>query len=106
MSQLTPKIDQWYQDSRTGTLFEIVAWDTDENTVQVQYLDGEIADLDLEFWAELALQPAAAPEDWRSAFELDDDAFSADPDAALHPTAWASPVSSVEPETMVGVEDL
>jgi len=96
MSKLTPTIDQWYQDSRSGTLFEIVAWDADEGTVQVQYLDGERA--------ELALLPAAAPEDWRSAFELDGD-IGLDPDAAMHPTAWGNPLTSVEPEAMLGVEE-
>ena len=105
MSQLSPVVDQWYQDSRTGALFEIVAWDADESTVQVQYLDGEITDFDLETWGELVLLPAAAPEDWRTAFELDSD-VNIDPDAALHPTAWSSPLSSVEPEAMLGVEDL
>ncbi len=104
MSLLSPVVDYWYQDSRTGALFEIVAWDPDENTVQVQYLDGEITDFDLETWGELVLLPAAAPEDWRTAFELDGDA-NLDPDAAFHPTAWGSPLAGVEPETMVGVED-
>ena len=105
MSELKPVIGHWYQDDRNGALFEIVAWDADEGTVQVQYFDGEIADFDLESWAELALRPAAAPEDWRSAFELDDEE-EFDPDAAMHPTAWGNPLASVEPETMLGVEDL
>ena len=104
MSQLRPVIGQWYQDSRTSALFEIVAWDPDENTVQLQYLDGEIADMDLESWGDLVLLPAAAPEDWRTAFELDDDAC-VDPDAAFHPPAWGSPLAGVEPEAMLGVED-
>ena len=104
MSQPIPKIDQWYQDLNTGALFEIVAWDVEEGTVQVQYLDGEITDLDLESWGELALQPATAPEDWRTAFELDSD-LESDQDAALHPVAWGSPLASVEPENMLGVED-
>jgi hypothetical protein len=103
MSVITPKIDHWYQDSRSGALFEIVAWDSDEGTVQVQYLDGEIADFDLDSWSELALRPAAAPEDWRSAFEVDE---SGDPDAAWHPPGWGSPLASVEPDTMYGVEEI
>lgn len=104
MSKLTPKIEQWYQDSASGAVFEIVALDIDEGTVQVQYLDGEIANIDPEDWNELLLQKAAAPEDWRSAFELDGEA-DLDPDAAFHPTTWGSPLISMEPDTMLGVEE-
>lgn len=104
MSRLTPEIGHWYQDSRSGQLFEIVARDGSEGTVQVQYLDGELADLDLEAWAELALRPAAAPEDWRTAFELDPDEET-DPDAAMHPPTWSDPLADIEPDTMYGVED-
>jgi hypothetical protein len=105
MSQVIPQIGHWYQDSRSGAVFEIVALDVEESTVQVQYIDGEIADLDTESWGELILGPAAAPEDWRSACELDD-GLDSDSDDAMHPTAWASPLASVEPDAMVGVEDL
>ena len=104
MSRLTPEIGQWYQDSRSGQLFEIVASDSNEGSIQVQFLDGELTDYDLESWAELMLQPAAAPEDWRTGFEVDGE-DNVDPDEALHPTSWASPVTEIEPDTMVGVED-
>lgn len=103
MNQLIPIVDQWYQDSRSGSLFEIVA--IDRGTIQVQYEDGEIADIDVESWQELQLLDAAAPEDWRSPFELDSD-LDLDTDTPFHPTAWSSPLTSVEPETMLGVEDL
>ena len=35
-------------------------------------LDGEVTEYDLEVWRMLQLQRAAAPEDWRTPFELDD----------------------------------
>lgn len=105
MSQVIPQIHHWYQDSRSGAVFEIVALDVEESTVQVQYVDGEIAALDRESWGELILGPAAAPEDWRSACELDDD-LDTHSDDAIHPTVWASPLASVEPDTMLGVEDV
>lgn len=104
MSGYLPTIGQWFQDQSNRQLFEVVATEHDEGTVQIQYLDGEIADLSVESWAELSLRPAAAPEDWRSAFELDkNDAM--DPDAALQPNQWDDPLSHIEPETGPGTED-
>lgn len=104
MSLTTPRIGHWYQDCSSNALFEVVAWDPDEGTVQVQYLDGEIADMDIESWTGTALRAAAAPEDWRSAFELDD-AVDLDRDAALHPGAWGNPLANFEPDIVVGIED-
>lgn len=104
MSRLLPEIGRWYQELGSRQVFEIVALDREEGTVQIQYLDGEIADYDLEAWGELTLVGAAAPEDWRTAFELDDD-VAMDPDAALQPPQWGNPLSRIEPETMLGIDD-
>lgn len=104
MTTAVPRIGHWYQEDG-GPLFEIVAFDSDEASVQVQYLDGELADFDFETWGEMSAKVAAAPEDWRTAFELDEDTAS-DPDAAQHPVEWSSPLSSIEPETIYGVEDV
>ncbi len=104
MSLQVPKIGRWYQDQQSGKLFEIVALDDEGSAVQVQYVDGEIESLDLDVWAEMTLQAAAAPEDWRTAFELDlEDGL--DPDAPLHPLEGGSPLNRIEPETMLGVEE-
>ncbi|WP_439107071.1 DUF6763 family protein [Congregibacter sp.] len=105
MSQFVPKLGRWYQDRESGQLFEIVSLDLDEANVQVQYLDGELADFDLDVWAELSLRTAAAPEDWRTPFELDD-ADEIDPDAAMHPLQWSSPLSNIEPDTVLAIEDV
>ena len=105
MSRHLLQVGLWYQDRDTGLLFEIVATDLDEGTVQVQYLDGEIADFDTESWAFLNLLPAAEPEDWRSVLEVDDD-YSPDTDMAGYPLQWGSPLSRIEPETVLGIEDI
>lgn len=104
MKSFVPTIGRWYQEETTQQLFEIVAIEAEDASIQVQYLDGEIASFELEAWAEMALSLAAAPEDWRSAFELDQD-DQLDPDAAQHPLQWSSPVNSIEPDTVLGVED-
>lgn len=104
MAREGPRIGRWYKDEQTGALFEVVAWDDHADTAEVQYLDGEIAEFDLDAWSELALQPAAEPEDWRSAYELcAEDGL--DPDLPIHPPDWDNPLNSIEPDTMWGVED-
>lgn len=104
MNQQRPTIGQWYQDVQNRALFEVVAVDDHAGTIEVQYLDGEIAEFDQEGWRELPLVPAEEPEDWRMPFELSAE-DSADTDLPLHPIDWSSPLSRIEPDTALGVED-
>lgn len=101
---LNPVVGRWYLDVETDTLFEVVAWEPQGLAVEVQYVDGEVAEFDLDVWSQLTLEPAAAPEDWRNPFELDDD-DGLDPDLPFHPEDWNSPLSTIEPDAMVGVEE-
>jgi hypothetical protein len=104
MKMLSPVVGGWYKDLETGTLFEVVAWDTATLTIETQYLDGEVAEYDLDVWRDMPLEAVAAPEDWRNPFELDDE-DNLDPDLPFHPEDWNNPLSLIEPETMYGVED-
>jgi hypothetical protein len=104
MSRHLPRVGHWYQDCVSRQIFEVVALDREEGTIQVQYLDGAITDFDQEGWADLELRLAAEPEDWRVAFELDEDA-TIDDDSVLHPLQWASPLSRIEPDTVLGIDE-
>ena len=78
-----PAIGKWYLDNADKQLFEIVAIDDDDETIEIQYFDGAIEELDIELWNEMELTSAAAPEDWSGPFddlEADD---MADPDNPL-----------------------
>jgi hypothetical protein len=105
MKMLSPVVGAWYKDLQTQELFEVIDWDPGSFTIETQYLDGEVSEYDLDAWREMRLVEVEAPEDWRAAFELDD-ADLLDPDQPMHPQDWASPVSSIEPDTMYGVEDI
>jgi hypothetical protein len=42
--------------------------------VEIQYFDGEVEELDLDSWYEMALEPIEPPEDWSGPFdEIDPD---------------------------------
>jgi hypothetical protein len=88
-----PEIGAWYEQFR-GQLFRVVALDEDGGTVEVQYFDGTVEELDLEYWPELLLDSAAAPEDWSGSVDLDreDLAFDGEP---LH-----APLGQLNPDTL------
>lgn len=95
MSELAVVIGDWYQVPG-GQCFEVVAFDPDEETIEIQYFDGEVEELDFDTWEEMALEPAEPPEDWTGAFdeiERDDLGYS---DVAMHPENWAGPLGVLD----------
>jgi len=67
-------VGDWYRLSG-GDLFEIVAIDDDEGTIDIQYFDGTVEEMDREDWdaqwEEGALQAAEAPEDWTGSVDVE-----------------------------------
>lgn len=70
MSQTQPDIGNWLENIDDGTLFEVVAIDDVERTVEVQHLDGTLDEFDLDQWHSLPLVAAAPPEDANIAYGL------------------------------------
>jgi hypothetical protein len=82
MSDVDPIIGNWYRNQETGNDFEVVALDEDAQTIEIQYFDGELEELDLDAWYELAIESIEAPEDWSGPFdELESDDLGYDEDA-------------------------
>jgi hypothetical protein len=104
MKMLSPVVGAWYKDMQTQEVFEVIDWDPTNLSIETQYLDGEVSEYDLDAWREMQLEAVEAQEDWRAAFELDDDDML-DPDLPMHPQDWTSPVNIIEPDAMYGVED-
>ncbi len=74
MSDLDPIVGNWYRNLENRTCLEVVALDEDGRTVEVQYQDGDVEEIDLDTWYELVLEAVDAPEDWAGAFdELDEE---------------------------------
>jgi hypothetical protein len=80
---MKPAIGKWYR-IQGGESFEVVAFDEDDGTIELQYFDGTVEEMDLDDWnAEKengALEEIEAPEDWTGSVDVDpeeDDARSA-----------------------------
>ena len=59
-----PVIDQWYHDAKSERSFTVIDFDADEGIIEIQYFDGELDELDIEEWEEMALEEIEQPEDW------------------------------------------
>jgi hypothetical protein len=59
-----PVKGQWYEDLDREELFKVLSVDPDEVLVRIQWLDGEVEDIDVDAWNELDLELAAEPEGW------------------------------------------
>ena len=69
-----PIIGQWFRRP-SGTLFEVVAIDDDDRTVEIQQFDGTIDEVDIDIWPELLLTEISAPEDWSGSVDMDPEDF-------------------------------
>ena len=99
-----PDVGCWYKEIQQNILFEVVAIDERNLTIETQLLDGEISEYDFDSWDELIIEQVEEPEDWRNPFELSGE-DKLDPDLPMHPESWSSPLSEIEPLYMHGVED-
>jgi hypothetical protein len=75
MATPQPGIGDWYR-LNGGALFEVVALDDDDGTVEIQYFDGTLEEMDIEDWdtqwEDGALETAEAPEDWTGSVDVED----------------------------------
>lgn len=65
-----PLIGAWFRRPN-GTLFEVVAADEEDGTVEIQQFDGTIGEVDIENWPQLLLLEVSAPEDWSGSVDMD-----------------------------------
>ncbi|MGB6605800.1 MAG: DUF6763 family protein [Steroidobacteraceae bacterium] len=69
-----PGIGDWYCASG-GQVFEVVALDDDDGTIEIQYFDGTVEEMDVEDWEaqwdDGVLEAAEAPEDWSGSVDAE-----------------------------------
>jgi hypothetical protein len=77
MAAPQPSIGDWYRLKEGGALFEVVAFDDDDGTIEIQYFDGTVEEMDVEDWdaqwEDGALESAEPPEDWSGSVDVESD---------------------------------
>jgi hypothetical protein len=69
MNELEPVVGNWYKNLADESDFQVVALDETAQTVEIQYSEGELEELDLDTWYELELELIAPPDDWSGPFD-------------------------------------
>jgi hypothetical protein len=59
-----PVAGRWYENLEEEESFRVLSVDEDSELVEIEYLDGDIEEIDLETWHELDLEPTVEPEGW------------------------------------------
>lgn len=89
-------VGEWYQTA-AGERFEVVAIDEDEATIEIQYFNGDVEELDQDSWSFIRVQNIPAPEDWSGPFDdLERDDFG-DTERPYHPDDY-TPLETFESE--------
>ena len=104
MATQAPIIGQWYQDVALDEIFEVVAVDEMATTVEIQFLGGEVSEIDFESWQQMILIPAEPPEDFNASYEMSmEDEHQMDD--IITPVSWDNPLAYIESDTIFGLDD-
>jgi hypothetical protein len=89
-----PLVGSWYRNPN-GSLFEVVAVDEDDATIELQHFDGTIEEVDFEAWPGLLIESVGAPEDWSGSVDMDPEDFVGTQQSDS-PSAWQDPLEFLD----------
>lgn len=62
---------QWYENLEEEESFRVLSVDEDSELLEIEYLDGDIEEIDLETWHEMDLERIEEPEGWSKSDDED-----------------------------------
>ena len=68
-----PVPSQWYENVEEEESFRVLSVDEDSELIEIEYLDGDIEEIDLETWHEMDLERIEEPEGWSESDDEDAD---------------------------------
>jgi hypothetical protein len=106
MANPAPVIGEWYRRSG-GESFEVVAIDTQDRTIEIQYFDGTIEELELQEWLEDVIVSTEPPEDWTGSVDVEpedtENEYEAEPGGGQ---PWADPLQFVDRGEIGGYSEI
>jgi len=96
MANPAPAIGEWYRRP-DGDSFEVVAIDPDDRTIEIQYFDGTIEEIELDDWLEDSIMATEPPEDWTGSVDVEpedtENEYEAEPNGSA---GWRDPLQSLD----------
>jgi len=89
------RVGQWYTRWDKGEIFQVVGYDADSRTIQVQTFDGDLDEMDLGTWVALPLALAEPPEDWTGPMDDVPREELGDSETEMSEVDWAEPLQSL-----------
>ncbi len=65
------RVGDWFRMPGGAPPFEVVALDVDSETIDIQYFDGTIEEIDFDSWVEMELIPCEQPEDSIASMDME-----------------------------------
>jgi hypothetical protein len=66
-----PVPGQWYENVEEEESFRVLSVDEDSELLEIEYLDGDIEEIDLEAWHEMDLERIEEPAGWSESDDED-----------------------------------
>ena len=102
-----PVIGMWYERPGGGGAFEVVAIDPDDRTIEIQYFDGTIEELELDEWLEDVIEASEPPEDWTGSVDVEpedtENEYETEPNGG---EKWGDPLQSLDRGEVSGYSEL
>jgi hypothetical protein len=89
-----PVIGKWFRRPN-GALFEVVAVDEEDGTIEIQFFDGTISELEIENWPQLLLLEVSAPEDWSGSVDMDPEDYAGKSSSEM-PSGFHDPLEFID----------
>ena len=106
MTNPAPVIGDWYRRPG-GETFEVVAIDPDDRTIEIQYFDGTVEEIELEDWLDDQIAVTEAPEDWTGSVDVEPEDYENEVEASpSEGHAWADPLQFVDRGEVGGYSEL
>ncbi|HZD52876.1 MAG TPA: DUF6763 family protein [Woeseiaceae bacterium] len=94
MTAENPVIGRWYRYP-DGRLFEVVAVDEKDATVELQHFDGTLDEVELATWTGMLIESVGAPEDCSGSLDMDPEDYSGASTGEL-PHGWHDPLGFLD----------
>jgi hypothetical protein len=89
-----PAIGDWYR-APDGMLFEVIAVDDEDGTIDIQHYDGTVEELEFDAWEDSGFIPAGPPEDYSGSLDIEREDYGVDLDRAVV-RDWSDPLDYLD----------